>query len=700
LLAPAPSICRLCPRPPLLDLVEVYTPGTNKDSNEKMTALDEIPPFMEGLGTNLNVIPSNTSNTCQEGNDPVSDFHYQPRVRARRRSSCSALPSTTIMELNDLAESSSRSPREGLSRKESLGSFLRFNNSFHSSVTSLSDSSDCAKSGEKSELDVDDNQGEQDMEEFARMAGADIMVDDVQPNMQDSNNGPDIDPEHMDRIKKKKKKKSKDHKDHKEEKPSRRRMQRRSSWSGAVPQEASPPPVTHDDTTEYRCVPSLMMPTHVPLEVTSQTNPDEPLPEHDQEEPKPTRRRMNRRSSWHASSTSHQDDGVISSFKTSTTAGSTVMFEEQFEYNTTVTLSPQADHMGTDDERQQPVEQPTTATRRTGRANRRASWGGSAGYDHPPSSPVVANDNSNKYTNSMDTTPPNSPSVSTNAVVERTGSVEDTSKTEERQEQQHGFSGSIHDLPVKEVKRTLLMVKHVQSGAARARRRASWTASTVNYLDDAPSLPEKSPQQLIAEVFSSLKKNAQDTEDENDGFVQSAKQDTPMDLFDETEPLPPPFVEYRLEMSPDGGATTSSQRINTHVATTDRPRRMERRSSWHTSSVGYGESSSTLDTRMSQASQKSQSSQTFVMDLNKPNKSWKAKEVHEDEACEVSQDRPTRSWKLGKTKQSDRSRSPDLVVVSSANMPQRDRPSLSSDQGISCIQLTAFGDVTTIDCDF
>lgn len=703
-----------------------------------MAAQDEMPSLIESLDTNhdnnhMRGNPildddnhntnTNTHNNTWKEEEPAMDVHHQPRVRARRRSSCSALPSTTIMELNDLVDSSSSGDEGGRGRstKGSLGSFLRFNNSFYSSVTSLSDTSACAMSGDGSDVetnhqsdnddDDDANNKDTNMEEKpAKTAGTDVVdhPPQIQPGVSTTcvtTQLPDsMGAEDMDRIKtkKKKKKKKKLSKESKKEKPSRRRMQRRSSWSGAMASEAPQEYQEnhHHDHHHHRDIPSFMQ-ERVPLEVTPQLGPDEePLLVYDLDEPKSSRRRMNRRSSWHTSvSNQDDDDGVISSFKSSTTSGSTLMYEEQhFEQKDTIITSsssqPYNDTTTTTTTMDEQVERPIPAKRRSRRTRRSASWGCSAGDEEPASDITTTHNNSN----SMDAAI--APSGSTNDVEKtKEASDDDAYNTDEQQQQQLDSSCSVRDVTVKEVKRTLLMVKHVHSGAARARRRASWTASTVNYLDEyVPSSPNASPQQVIADVFSSLKKNAQETEEEDaDGFVQSEEHDAPMDVVEESQPLPQSSVEYQdSDMSPNGGATatTAAQEEGKHA---DHHRRMERRSSWHTSSAGYGESTSTIDTRMSQTSQKSQ---TFVMDLNKPNKRWKAKEVLEEEVEEeVSQGRRTRSWKLGKANQSDQSRSPDLVVVSSANMPQNDRPSLSSSQGISCIQLTAFGDVTTIGCD-
>ena len=695
------------------------------------------------------------------------DFDHQPRVRARRRSSCSALPSTTIMELNDLVDSSDSDGRGGGSRRrykrESLGSFLRFNNSIHSSVASVSDTSACAMSGEGSDLetahhDSDNDEDDDDNNDSMQLTGTDVVDHHQQQHdgartTTSGTSHPDdgSDTEQADQIKtKKKKKKKKSAKESKKEKPSRRRMQRRSSWSGAMTTEA---PQEYEMDHHHRDLPSFMQ-EHVPLEVTPLLSPDEePVLIYElNDEPDPLRRRMNRQSSWHTSFSHHDDDdGVISSFKSSTTSGSMSMYEEQhFEQNgTIITSSPSSTHPYdmttiTDEHAERPIpekrrsrrtrrsaplegstgdeesasittnnennnsssnsmdatsqpyntttmtdehmERPIPEKRRSRRTTRSASVEYSTG-DKESASITANNENNNSSSNSMDTTM--SPSSNTNDAAKTKESIDGTSNTDERQEFQAP--------PVKEVKRTLLMVKHVHSGAARARRRASWSASTVNYLDEyVPSSPKRSPQQFVAEVFSSLKKNSPDTEEEEYArFVQSQEHDAPMDVFVESQP--PSSVEYQNpEMSPDGDAATNDN----HGSHQGHRRRTERRLSWHTSSTGYGESTSTIDTRMSQTSQKSQ---TFVMDLNEPNKHWKAKEVLEEEvAHEVSQDRRTRprSWKLGKANQSDRSRSPDLVVVSSANMPQHDRPLLSSsDRGISCVQLTAFGDVTTIGCD-
>ena len=246
--------------------------------------------------------------------------------------------------------------------------------------------------------------------------------------------------------------------------------------------------------------------------------------------------------------------------------------------------------------------------------------------------------------------------------------------------------------------RTLLMVKHVQSGAAKARRRASWTASTVNCLDEPPQAYLEKPHSLVADVFSLLKKTAVFDDDDDDDEGQES-----------------PVAEYREEICqtiPHLIATLDQQQHD-NPTTGGGSCRMARRSSWHASCSSQPHSSVN-----SAASQRS--SQTFLLDLSSPQTLWTrsqevmqgADEDNDDvmlshhEPAKTRKTSTSRPRKLGGTRRSsksssDRSGSPNFLVVSSATMPVHDDwQSHSYDlEGASCVQLTAFGDVTTIGCE-
>lgn len=531
-----------------------------------------------------------------------------PHRKFQRRSSCSALPSTTIMELNDAgAESRERLP---------LGSFLRLNNSFSESVTSLTDNSECAMSGDGDILGQSDEKKAFDLQEFSRVAGIEFVPDS---SFQDGEISPPKRP------------KKKEHsKESDGEKPSRRRMQRRSSWSAST---AMNEPLADDNGAQAVVKERRHRSSRKPALVLA------PLPD-------------------------SELDGVITSYKSSNT--SEVMFEEQSSTSDRCVVSRKKTKEGVNDDHYatSALPDPEEPPRRRGRANRRASWSGGQCYE-PTSDPIYNN----------------LPSPCSDVKEDIVKDVVHTTAVSPCP------PSSVHDLGSKDVIRTLLMVKHVQSGAAKARRRASWTASTVNCLDEPP-VPVERPQQLVADVFSNLKKTIADYDENHESAVEFQQ-----GIYD----VPDVIVDLNQD-DPTTGGTSS--------------RRMARRSSWHASSESMPQSSVN-----SNASQRS--SQTFVLDLSSPQMLWKRNEETTQDADDGLDEvlpiqhqgggrktttavaTTSRSWMLGKSRnnQPDRSGSPDFLVVSSANMPIHDWAAQSYDEGSSCLQLTAFGDVTTIRCE-
>ncbi|KAI2514294.1 hypothetical protein MHU86_187 [Fragilaria crotonensis] len=543
----------------------------------------------------------------------MEDFQQHgpaPQRRFQRRSSCSALPSTTTMELNDVAV---REPREGVP----LGSFLRFNNSFSDSVTSISDNSECAMSGDNSGLAVQNTEcAKFDVGAFSEMTGIEFCPDGL---------GGDAEGAAPEKKKKKKKKQSKES-DGAGEKPSRRRMQRRSSWCASTTTQEPMTAVDGVVVRERRHRSSRKLVAE-----------SSPLPE-------------------------PENDGVITSFKS--TNCYQVMFEERSTSTTSdrclVVASEEKNDVNEDHVARNavpnseiPAADSSESPRPRGRVNRRASWSG-GGCNEQPSNQVDMN--------------------STDVVQE-----------DGRRTSSPNHSTSVHDLGRKDVVRTLLMVKHVQSGAAKARRRVSWTASTVNCLDEPPRSPVDNPHDLVADVFSYLKKTAHDDVEDQDSVTENPDNVSPV-----------PEVATTTVVQEDDSTTGSSSR------------RMERRSSWHASSSSQPQSSVNSNTSQ-------RSSQTFVLDLSDPSKNWTCNEEFLDandgqEGSQTQQQQQqllqsgrktsTRPWKLGKSRnQPDGVGAPDFLVVSSANMPVHDWRAETYDASSSCLQLTAFGDVTTIGCE-
>ena len=531
--------------------------------------------------------------------------------RFQRRSSCSALPSTTIIALNDVND---RPCKLG-----PLGSFLRFNDSFSESVGSVSDSSDCARSGDGSDVDrwggVHD---ELNVEKVEKPTMVEFPANEFGSFVA-----------HDDSIKKEMKW-GKLRKDSSLENTSRQRMPRRSSWSGSLfsadPNNTCTPPLTVGNDHEYSRM-SLGKPHERILSPV----------------------------------TSLQDDGVVSSFKVSSCDG--VLVENHASLGRRIIVaSEESDHQS---------REPRT---RKSRANRRSSWSGGVGIENPTSEP-------------NDLSTPNDFEAAD--VHDHTSRIDDMSSVRN--------SKNIDEMNAKDVKRTLLMVKHVCSGGAKARRRASWTASSLDCLDGAPDdkqVPKphlESPLSLATEVLSLVKKRMESAGDQDKMEATCSIEDKPHNRF----PTIPSVINSSYSLADD---TTLPRRFSSH--------RMERRSSWHASTAAQPE--------MSESSHGSERSQTFVLDLSVPNNTWKCQE----EACGVTglhmntclvtganerhhhQDVSYRTW-LGKNRNpspAHESGSPRILVVSSANMPCNDWQEECTDMSNACLQLTAFGDVTSIAC--
>jgi hypothetical protein len=548
------------------------------------------------------------------------------RPKARRRSSCSALPSNNNASWEPIDEDYGNFvvSLESLSKSNTmpLGTFFRSNsNAFSVSSQSDSDTSICGLSGHK----------------YAS----------------DSNEKPTTE-----KKKSRKKKLSKDIPDtfsfpSKNEISIHRKMTRRSSWSGAV--SATYPNddgILEKDKLLYptEIVSSIEVDTPTDGSLNLERNISEQLSEaiygvyHDdsmapQQSTTSTRRRMNRRSSWHAAThfSTEQKDGVITSFKLS--HSKTVMYEET----------------------------------------------------------LVDVENSECLPNY------NSVQLEENLSIQRHVPIDSIHSAPEL------LSDSM--FPEKEFKRSLLMAKHIQTGATRGQRRASWSGSTTNYLDYAEQTNnsgdqvQRSTRELFVDIISTCKKQAK--------YVPHDEDEQPYSLPTED----PTKRGYYFSKETDQSVETENTTIETST------NRAERRASWHSScSQEHLISTSTLNT---QYSQQSQHSQKFVMDLSQPQKNWITKDwIEGDENEEMEEDGvgsdhksttsgtsntyKSRSWILGKGNKDRSSRrmipktTSNLVVVSNANMPHPGQPCLEPFEDtpeVGFIQLTAFGDVTVIGHD-
>jgi hypothetical protein len=214
-------------------------------------------------------------------------------------------------------------------------------------------------------------------------------------------------------------------------------------------------------------------------------------------------------------------------------------------------------------------------------------------------------------------------------------------------------------------KRTLLMVKHVRTGAAKSQTRFSWDASTTDFLEESPGSLDQDGQLKhvrtgAAKARTRFSWNASTTDSLEESLDSPDQNRQPQHLISEV------FSSRKSRVNADAEENYYQPEEVDHVS------EMER----------------------------SSTPQNFVMDLNDPNKSWRATGAPVGPR-EISSSCSTRLWMMGRDKKSHRSHSPDLIVVSSANMPSHiDQPTLSSgEQGITCLQLTAFGETTTVRYD-
>jgi hypothetical protein len=602
----------------------------------------------------------------------------QSRPKARRRSSCSALPliaSWEQMDQNNPAqednfETCMASLQSYRKSDMSLGTFLRYNsNSLSVSSQSNSDTSICGISEDDFPVDSSSCEKKMILKKKKKSRG--------------------------------KKKSSKEFPDtispsSKEESSKNRRMSRRSSWSGAI--STTYP----QDDEKLESAPSF--PSHeIPLMVDSvpadlsqnfernsshqqQSKPFKSAYHHDEESfnlqqsMTASRRRMNRRSSWHAAThfSSEPEDGVIASFKLSQ-SGESIMYEE-----TLVTSE----------------------------------------NENSKSLPI----DKSKRSEELFSVPCNN--TSGNPIHSAPALLSDST------------------FPEKEFKRSLLMAKHIQSGATRAQRRASWSGGSTmnyrNYVDDTTKTSidhvQRSTRDLFVEIISTCKKQAQ--------YVPHQEDEPIMEFQCHDIPVPnPPYLSPDNIMDPTilvvpTAATAAAAAAANPTSDTFTTNQAERRASWHSAcSQQQRISISTLNTHYSQ---QSHYSQKFIMDLSLPQKNWITKDGREedqqnndndddddnndndndndddddlDKDCKsttsgTSSKSKHRTWMMMKgkgrkyTNSRDKMRmttpeesSSNLVVVSNANMPHQGQPCLQpfdDSKDIGFVQLTAFGDVTVI----
>jgi hypothetical protein len=125
-------------------------------------------------------------------------------------------------------------------------------------------------------------------------------------------------------------------------------------------------------------------------------------------------------------------------------------------------------------------------------------------------------------------------------------------------------------------------------------------------------------------------------------------------------------------------------------------RKMKRRNSWHSSFQHPQETSSS---RVNHAvMNSSHRSLTYVIDLKAREKVWVAKDSQELDHLPTFQGKKERKSWFGKSRSGHIETSTDIVIVSTANMPQdTETASINSlTHGLTCVQLTASGDVTTM----